>query len=71
LKYFTYHLAPVLAAKCKQHILSLAEVRKVYYSLVEPYVKSVYLNLFVVAGGAKFMKHSKGGASFKSWESLV
>jgi hypothetical protein len=30
----------------KQHILSSAKVKKVYYSLAELYVKSVYLNLF-------------------------
>jgi hypothetical protein len=28
LKYFTYHLVPVLAANYKQHILSVAKVRK-------------------------------------------
>jgi hypothetical protein len=48
LKYFTYHilLVLVLAPNCKQHILSLAEVRKVCYSLAEFYVISLYLNLF-------------------------
>jgi len=46
LKYFTYHLVPVLAPNYKQHILSPAKVRKVCYSLAELYVKSVYLNLF-------------------------
>jgi hypothetical protein len=30
LKYFTYRLVPVLAPKYNLHILSLAEVRKVY-----------------------------------------
>jgi hypothetical protein len=44
LKYFTYHLVLVLAPNYKQHILSPAEVRKVFYSLSELYVKSVYLN---------------------------
>jgi hypothetical protein len=37
--YFTYHLVPVLALSYK-HILSLAKVRKVRYSLAEIYVKS-------------------------------
>jgi hypothetical protein len=46
LKYFTYHLLPVLAPNYKQHILSPAEVRKVCYSVAELYVRSVYLNLF-------------------------
>jgi hypothetical protein len=46
LKYFTYHLVPVLAPNYKQHILSPAEVRKLCYSLAELYVKCVYLNLF-------------------------
>jgi hypothetical protein len=41
LKYFTYHLVPILAPNCKQHILSL-----VCYSLAKLCVKSVYLNLF-------------------------
>jgi hypothetical protein len=44
LKYFTYQLVPVLAPNNKQHILSLAELRKVFYSLAELYVKCVYLN---------------------------
>jgi hypothetical protein len=35
LKHFTYHLVPVLALNCKQHILSSAKVRKVCYSLAE------------------------------------
>jgi hypothetical protein len=46
LKYFTYHLVPVLAPSYKQHILSPAKVRKVCYSLRELCVKYVYLNLF-------------------------
>jgi hypothetical protein len=46
LKYFTYHLVPVLAPNYRQHILSPAELRKVSYSLAELYVKSVYLSLF-------------------------
>jgi hypothetical protein len=44
-KYFTYLLVPVLAANCKQHILSPAEVRKICHSLAETYVIPVYLNL--------------------------
>jgi D-alanyl-lipoteichoic acid acyltransferase DltB (MBOAT superfamily) len=46
LKYFTYHLVPVLAPNYKQHILSSAKHIKLCYSLPEVYVKSVYLNLF-------------------------
>jgi hypothetical protein len=46
LKYFTRHLAPVLAPSYKQHTLSPAKIRKLCYSLAELYVKSVYLNLF-------------------------
>jgi hypothetical protein len=37
---------PVLAPNYKQHNLSPAKVRKIYYSLAEIYVKSLYLNLF-------------------------
>jgi hypothetical protein len=46
LKCFTYHLllVMVLASNFKQHVLLLAKVRKVYYSLAELYVRSVYLN---------------------------
>jgi hypothetical protein len=46
LKYFTYRLEPVLAPNSKQHILSSAEVRKVWYSLAELYVRYAYFNLF-------------------------
>jgi hypothetical protein len=49
LKYFTYRLLPAPAPN-KQHILSPAEVREVRYSLAEPYVKCVYLNLFARRG---------------------
>jgi hypothetical protein len=42
LKYFTYHLVPVLAPNCKQHILSPAEVRKVRYSLVKLHDRCLY-----------------------------
>jgi hypothetical protein len=59
LKYFSYHLVPVLAPNYKQHILSPAKVRKVCYSLTELYVKSVYLNLFGWRGNTAFMKHCK------------
>jgi hypothetical protein len=45
LKYFPYHLVPVLAPNYKQHILSPAEVRNVCYSLAELYVMSIYFNL--------------------------
>jgi GH25 family lysozyme M1 (1,4-beta-N-acetylmuramidase) len=47
LKYFAYHLVPVLASNYKQNVLSQAKVRKVCYSLAEHYVKSVYLNVFL------------------------
>jgi hypothetical protein len=46
LKYFTYHLVPVLAPNYKQHIFSPAKFGNVCCSLAELYVKSVYLNLF-------------------------
>jgi hypothetical protein len=45
MKYFTYQLIPVLAPNYKQHILFLAEDRKVYYLLAEFCVTCVYLNL--------------------------
>jgi hypothetical protein len=67
LKYFTDQLVPVLAPNYKQHILLPAEVRKECYSLAELYVKSVYLNLFRLRGGMKFMKHFVGGTSCKSF----
>jgi hypothetical protein len=35
LKYFTYHLAPVLAQNYKQHTLSATKVRKICYLLDE------------------------------------
>jgi hypothetical protein len=50
LKYFTYHLVPVLDPNYKQHILSPANVRKVCYSLDELYVGCVYLNVFGCSG---------------------
>jgi hypothetical protein len=66
LKYFTYHLVPVLAPNYKQHILSPDEAGKVCYSLAELYVGSIYLNLFwwrgqefhetIQVGGAQSMK---------------
>jgi hypothetical protein len=46
LKYFTYRLVPILAPNYKQHILSPPKVKKICYSFVELYAKSVYLNLF-------------------------
>jgi hypothetical protein len=48
--YFTYHLIPVMASNYKQHILLPAKLRKLYYSLTEIYVKSVYFNLFGCRG---------------------
>jgi hypothetical protein len=43
---WTQRLVPVLVPNYKQHILSSANVRKVYCSLAQLYVKSVYFNLF-------------------------
>jgi hypothetical protein len=45
LKYSTCRLVLVLALNYKQHILSLAEVRK-HVTFAELYVRCVYLNLF-------------------------
>jgi hypothetical protein len=42
LKYFAYHLVPVLAPNCKQHILFPAEVINECYSLTELYVKCLF-----------------------------
>jgi hypothetical protein len=53
LKYFTYHSVPVLAPNYKQHILSPATVRELCYSLVEIYVRSVYLNVFKRRGARR------------------
>jgi hypothetical protein len=61
LKYFTYHLVPVLAPNCKQHSLSPAEVREVCYGSVEVYVKSVYLNLFRRREGREVYETHQGG----------
>jgi hypothetical protein len=65
LKYFTYRLGPVLAPNYKQHILSPAEVRKVYYSSAELYVRCVF-EFIRVEGGVKFMKLLKGDAGYES-----
>jgi hypothetical protein len=61
LKYFTYHLVPVLAPNCKQHILSSTKDRKVCYSLAEDYVIYVYVNLF----------GWRGAQAIKVWELVV
>jgi hypothetical protein len=68
LKCYTYFLVLVLAPNYKEHILSPAEVKKVYYLLTEIYVRFVYLNLFGRKGCVKFMKHFKGGggANYRS-----
>jgi hypothetical protein len=66
LKYFTYHLVPVLAPNCKQHILSPAKVRNVCCSLAEPYVRCLF-EFIRVDWGVPFMKHFNGGASYKSF----
>jgi hypothetical protein len=71
LKYFTYHLVLVLATNYKQHTLSLAEVRKVCYSLAKlyeclmSYVISVYLNLFGWRG-REVDETLQGGSGFES-----
>jgi hypothetical protein len=65
---FYLPLLPVLAHNYKQHILSLAKLRKVCYSLAELCVKFVYLNVFEWrGGGVKFMKHLRGR---KLWEPI-
>jgi hypothetical protein len=53
LKYFTYHLVPVLVQNYKQHILSMVTVTELCYSLVEIYVRSVYLNVFKRKGARR------------------
>jgi hypothetical protein len=69
LKYLIYQLAvPVVASNYKHQILLPAEFRKVCYSLAEIYVKSVCLNLFGWREEEKFMKHFKGGATYKFLE---
>jgi hypothetical protein len=50
LKYFTYHLVPVLAPNYKQHILSSAEVRKVCCSLAELYVRRSVKSMNILKG---------------------
>jgi hypothetical protein len=67
LKYFTYHLVPVLAPNYKQYILLPAEVRKVRYSLAT--LCHICLFEFIrVEGGATFMNILQGGASYNSFE---
>jgi hypothetical protein len=66
LKYFTYHLAPLLAANYKQHILSTAKRRKVCYSLAEFYVISVYLNLVGLRDALSSL-NILGGRGRKQW----
>jgi hypothetical protein len=70
LQYFTYHLVPVLAPNCKQHILSPAEVRKLCYSLAELYVKYVYYNLFEFRGRDVYETFERGAQARKVWETL-
>jgi hypothetical protein len=71
LKYFSYRLVPVLAPNFKQHILSLAEVIKVCYSLAELYVKCVYLNLFGWRGRDIYETFQRGVQAIKVWEPLI
>jgi hypothetical protein len=66
LKYFTYRLVPILAPNYKQHILSPAKVRKVWYWLAELYVRSVCLNLFGWREVWHLWNILKEGASYKS-----
>jgi hypothetical protein len=67
LKYFTYRLVPVLAPNYAVSSTFCGQRKfKKHYSLAELYVKSVDLNLFRSKGGATFIKHFKGGASYKS-----
>jgi hypothetical protein len=64
LKYFTYHLVPVLAPNCKQHILWPVKVRKISIHWL-----NFMSNLFEfsrVEGGVKLMKNFKGGSRSKS-----
>jgi hypothetical protein len=51
LKYFTYHLAPVLAPNYKQQILPRAKGTKLCYSLAELLGK-IYLFQFIRVEGA-------------------
>jgi hypothetical protein len=51
-EYFTYQLVPVLALDYKQHILLLAKVIKVCYSLAELYVRCVLFE-FIWAEGSQ------------------
>jgi hypothetical protein len=71
LKYFIYRLVLLLAQNYKQHILSLAEVIKVCYSLAELYVKCVYLNLFMWRGARCLWNILKRGASYESFRTSV
>jgi hypothetical protein len=66
LKYFKYHLISVMAPNYKQHILLLAIVRKVCYSLVE-LCRHICLFQFIwVEGDMTFMQHCKGDTSYRS-----
>jgi hypothetical protein len=64
LKYFTHPLVPVLAPKYNQRILSLAKVRKVYYSLADLYVKPFYFYL-IVCRGREDLETLQGGGELK------
>jgi hypothetical protein len=64
LKYFPSHLVPVLASTYKQNILHPVKATKVCYSLAE-------LEFIWVDGAMKFIKHFKGGTSYKSFGTSV
>jgi hypothetical protein len=63
LKYFTYHLVPVLAPNYKQNILSLDKIRKLCYSLAN-FMSDVFIWIYSGGGGAKFMKHFRRGTGY-------
>jgi hypothetical protein len=68
LKYFTYHLIPVLAPNYKQLIMSPAKVRKVCYSVAE--LSSDLFIWIYLDGGMIFMKHFKGGRKVSEFGNL-
>jgi hypothetical protein len=64
LKYFTYHLAPVLTPNYTQHILLPAKLRKVFNS----FMSNLFIWMYSGGGGAMFIKYFEGGGtSYKSW----
>jgi hypothetical protein len=63
LKYFTYHLVPVLASNYKQQNLSLTEVKMWVIHKLD-FVPNMFI--YFGGGGVSFMKRFKGDASYKS-----